>query len=540
MAEPTRLELLQEANNRGLLSGEQKALFDEAQRRGLVGSALGQPSEIAPQISQPQPQTLSEQTFATLGLRGQAPIGDDPFEGARSVAGNLATSSVAGLAGIARNVAEIPKGADPDIGFGKSAANAGLALSGLPQLPESKPDFVAPAAEVVRGVEQAGAELFAPGTPAGQEQAQRIGEGIETVGEPVKFTLSAIPFVFGGKDEQQEFLDVPLGDYLGELATDAGASPLLATLASISPDIALTVLGVRGAKAAKTAAGKPLPQPKTALPTIEELKTQASELYDLIDNSGTSISQESFQGAVTRITDEMAKSGVRAKLTPKTVAALDELAKDAAAGSLTLSKAEELRRVIKQGQKSSDAADVGASTRLLRKWDEFIETLGPKDLIGASNTVETVQYLKSARSLWSRARKTEVVEDLIDRARVSLSQFSQSGFDNALRVQFRSLAKNKKRLRIFTAEEQAAIRKVAMGGKLTNSFRNIGKLAPSGVVSGGFSAGLGFTIAGPAGAFVVPAIGQISKTVAAIRTAKAAEETAKLTRRGPRTRQGPP
>jgi len=261
------------------------------------------------------------------------------------------------------------------------------------------------------------------------------------------------------------------------------------------------------------------------------------------------ISQASFQGAVSKITRAMEKSGVRKKLTPKTAASLDELAKEVKAGNLTLSKAEELRRVIKQGQKSSDAADAGAAGRLLGKRDNFIEKLKATDLVDSSNNLltrllsrvaerhgiqlEITQYLKSARSLWSRARKTETIEELILRARDSLSQFSQSGFDNALRVQFRSLAKNKKQMRTFTQAEQTAIRKVARGGPLTNAFRNIGKLAPSGIVSGIGGAGAGFVVGGPFGAFAVPAIGGASKFIAARRTAKAAKDVSKLTRQGP-------
>ena len=44
------------------------------------------------------------------------------------------------------------------------------------------------------------------------------------------------------------------------------------------------------------------------------------------------------------------------------------------------------------------------------------------------------------------------------------AQFSGSGFENALRTEFRNLAQNPKRLRGFSAEEQAAIRRVARGG----------------------------------------------------------------------------
>jgi hypothetical protein len=45
---PTKMELLQEANRRGLLSGRQKALVDEATRRGLIGNGGSLSTDSAP------------------------------------------------------------------------------------------------------------------------------------------------------------------------------------------------------------------------------------------------------------------------------------------------------------------------------------------------------------------------------------------------------------------------------------------------------------------------------------------------------------
>jgi len=432
----------------------------------------------------------------------------DIGRGAASIAANLGVQSVAGLAGIADTAFEFAKGAQRGPGG---------------------PDFLAPA-DTVRAVESKGQEFIEPLTEAGRTGAEAIAKPIEALGKGIKFVLSAVPLVISGQQEAKTFREIPLGDYLGELAEEKGASPLLATLASLSPEIALTALGLGGvSKAGKV--GQVVKRPP--VPTIGQLKNQATQLYKLVDDSGTTISKEAFQTIAKRIEKEMRASGVRAKLTPKTNAALKELAKDAKAGQLTLSKAEELRRVFKQGQSSIDTADAAASGRLVRKWDEFIENLKPGQLSGSPNAVETAQYLKSARSLWSRSRKTEVIEDLIERAGINAGQFSGSGFENALTTQFRQLARNKKKMRTFTQAEQAAIKGVAKGGPLsTKAFRFIGKLAPTGVVSGGFGAGLGFALAGPAGAFIVPAVGGLSRLAAAGRTAKAAKKVSELTARG--------
>ena len=114
--------------------------------------------------------------------------------------------------------------------------------------------------------------------------------------------------------------------------------------------------------------------------------------------------------------------------------------------------------------------------------------------------------------------------------------YSQSGIDNALRVKFRQLADDPKKMRMFSQAEQDAIREVVKGGPAANALRYLGKLAPSGVVSGGAGASLGYALGGPTGALIVPGIGFVAKQSAGALTGRAAERVGELVRAG---KEGP-
>ena len=66
--------------------------------------------------------------------------------------------------------------------------------------------------------------------------------------------------------------------------------------------------------------------------------------------------------------------------------------------------------------------------------------------------------------------------------------------ENVIRTELRALAKNERRMRRFTKEEQAAIKRVATGGTVENALCMLGKFAPMGSISTAISAGAGFAL----------------------------------------------
>lgn len=87
------------------------------------------------------------------------------------------------------------------------------------------------------------------------------------------------------------------------------------------------------------------------------------------------------------------------------------------------------------------------------------------------------QALKEARRNWTQMRKSETVEELIDRAQ----RRAELGADpaQAIRQEFNGLINNKTQFKMMTPDEQAAVRSVVNGNLTTNALRLVSSLAPT-------------------------------------------------------------
>lgn len=513
--------------------------------QGNVAQTLNFPDGTDPQVIQAKVKELTKTNVSSpLNLDAPQPFVDPrqaAIEGGTSIAGTIGTNIAAGFSGLTRAVPEVFKaGRDAvadAVGLGNvvdfaAKTDVGQA-AGL-----SPPDINAPV-EAVREVQAAGAEVFGPESAAAKKGVETVTKAVEAVAKPIKFGLSAVPRVIGGKEEQEKFLEIPIGDYLGELAQDNGASPLLSTIAHVSPDLALAGLGGAGASRAGRAANAPVPAP---IPTVAQLKEQAAALYKVVDDSGITISNASATRAVNAIEQAMQKRGIRKKLTPDTRTALDEIIKDAKAGDITLAKSEELRQVINQAKGALKPADAAAAQKLGDLWDDFIETLKPSDIAGpgAANVDQVKQYLLSARNLWSRARKSDEVQELLRKAEINVqSQQGNISLSQAIRTQFRQLATNSRRLKRFTPEERQFITRVATGDSLERAARTLGKFAPNQTMTGLGELALagGAIVSGNpaliAGAVMLPITAGLAKRLSSVRTEKFARQASEAVRRGP-------
>jgi hypothetical protein len=275
--------------------------------------------------------------------------------------------------------------------------------------------------------------------------------------------------------------------------------------------------------------------PKPALKEIEALKSEATAAYKVVDDAGVVVSPQSFKPVVQDIARTAIKEGLDPTLHPEATAALKRLG-DVMNEPLTLSTIDTLRQVIK------DAA-TGKSARLAEimkdKLDDFVSGIGMKDVIATSENPEVAtKALLEARKLWHAAKKSEAVENLVERATTRAGQFSGSGFENALRTEFRQFVMNKKNLRGWSKEEIDAAKKVARGGTVDNIARMVGKFAPTGVVSTVMSGGAGAAVGGGIGAVALPAVGFAARQYATHRTKGNVDTVRALVRGGEKRESG--
>jgi hypothetical protein len=271
------------------------------------------------------------------------------------------------------------------------------------------------------------------------------------------------------------------------------------------------------------------PRKIEAIPTAEQLKMQATQAYDRANKAGVVISPQSLKNTYPIFTNAVKEAGFDPDLHPQVNIVLNRLAKENQ-NPKTLQELDTLRRIVRAPTKTFDNPDQQrVAYRLLDEFDNYIANLSDKDLaipkksldLGKFGVIEiedamspkvaskdAISSLKEARSLYSKSIKSDTIADLMERAEITAgANYTQSGIENALRQELKSLAKNKKRLAGFNQTEKDAIIAAAKGGNLQNFLRLVGKLAPTSVISGGGAAGIGYLAGGTTGAIALPLIG---------------------------------
>lgn len=329
----------------------------------------------------------------------------------------------------------------------------------------------------------------------------------------------------------------------GELVTDnvPVIGPELGTAIKTAGDIAPSLIGARMVPKG-TARHKPTEtyqSVKNEIPTTEQLKKASQAAYANAKDAGIIVQPESYSRALGKVQRMATEEGVDPTLHPKSTAVLKRL-EEADGKPLTLHEAETLRKIALDAEDDLNPVtrqptpDSRLAGKIVDELDESIEALSAND---------------EARALWSRSRKSQMIDQAIHRAEIRAgAHYTQAGMEHALRQEFKQIAMNPRRMRGLTQEQRAAIEKVAKGGPLENTLRTLGKFDPttSGVAalaSIGTSAGLAPLTAG--GSMLLPGLGFVGRRVATKMTAGNVDKArAALVGRGlptaaPQTRAAP-
>jgi hypothetical protein len=441
------------------------------------------PSSIVPEDDLPTSILKKERSMTEKIGRGLSSIA----RGATvPVTGALAGGTLAGPAGAVAGSLALPA--------------AELITKGLNAVLPDKYDIPSPTAQVEKGLTRLGF----PQPETQTERALQVGGGalggvagqVGALGQLAQTATSPVARGVAQTLSQQPVRQVaaalPVGATSQYVAEETG-SPLVGMAAGIAAGIPFA-MGAKGTLQA---------------PTVQELKGQAGQQYKFAEDVGAVFKKNSYNQFANKLESTLAKEGLDKTLQPRVFAALERI-KDTKGGNVSLENMEILRRIGQSAGSSIDASERRLASILVDNLDDFVETAQPGQL--AKGSSEAVRALTDARDLWKRAKKTEIIDDLVASAELRAeANYSQSGVENALRRKLVNLADNPKKLRAFTKEEQAIIKSTAKGGSIQNALRFIGKLAPTGVVSGGVSVGGGALIGGTPGAVIVPVVGSLAR-----------------------------
>jgi len=327
------------------------------------------------------------------------------------------------------------------------------------------------------------------------------------------------------------------GKEAGEVGEELGLPPsvnaLLETAPQMLPEMLALVTQTRQVKPLLEAAGKAdissivKKKPSTdkllteSSPDVNTLKSRSRDIYDEIDESGVYISNKAFDRLEADVQATARKMGADKNVTPTVSGVLDRF-KEELGSYKKISDIDTVRKVAQNAAKSPNSAEAAIGSAIISDIDDFLGGLTNKDIVGDFDSAIIGDKLKSARGLWSRAKKSELLQESFNKA-----DLQASGFENGLRVQFRQILSNPKKRRGFSKQELAEMEKVVKGTPIGNMAKFLGKFGISegqatsmlgASIGTGGGAALGSAIGGVSGAGVgavlVPAIGQVSKALA--------------------------
>lgn len=405
--------------------------------------------------------------LGTAGALAGAPLG--PVGSAAGFAiGSLAVPSADAL--ISAYNAMVPESEKvelPSVAIGRVMDRMGMVR------PETRTERVlenvGEAAAGTGGLIKAGQTLAREGAPA----AQAIGR-----------ELSVAP--------RAQMIAAPISAATGTVVAEETQSPFAALLATGGAGAAA---GARTRKMEKA-------------PTAEQLKAQASQAYDRASKAGVLVKPDSLENAGNNIISSVNKKIVIDPEVDTEAMAVQRRLTKTFEEPQTIEQLDLTRQFIRDSQKAGGRSAEYAR-EALKKFDEYIDTIGAKDIV-AGDSKTALTELKTARDLWKRSQKTQIIDDMFQSAEVRAVNYSQSGLENALRRKLVSLADSSE-MKFFTKSEQDAIRAAAKGGNIQNFLRWAGKLSPSSVVAGAGGAYIGASMLGPIGAVIAPAVGGAAK-----------------------------
>ena len=448
------MELLLEAERRGILPPDKQALLAEARKRGLVPTASDPQQQAAPKPAAPQ-----------TGLREQGMSGLN--EGLARLAGtpvDLATAGLnAGAAGINRLAGtNIPPIENP---VGGSQTFEGL-LSKAGAISENQPQT------------------------GGQRYARRIGQELG-YGAPITMATMgaagpamASRAAYAGTGTAADVMAGAAGQTAREIAPDSDMA-----------DFAATLIGGTGTAAGIAAASRSRPP----APTRDQLQQQTEQLYGRVKNSGTNLTPEAQQEFLQRMQQRMSAEGGNPLSHPK---ATGQIGKIEANPRTSVYEIEQARR--RMGQHVARTPDESAMGGALRdEIDSYLKGLDQTQVTGG-NAVDTVDTLQKARHSAHQGIKYDEVMDAMDRGDSRAATTGSGG--NTLNTQSQNVRRiydkevsrrNGQKSGGYTPDEVSAMEKVVFPGRAERGLRLAGKLSPTGnglsamLGVGGLAGGLG-------------------------------------------------
>lgn len=286
------------------------------------------------------------------------------------------------------------------------------------------------------------------------------------------------------------------------------------------PGVGSLLQSALNSRAAKNAIAKAA----KGAPSTDELRATGNALYQQVDDAGVQIAPQAFDRARgTILADLQANTGFDnlpgpGSLTPNTARVthiMDEASGRMAAeptAALPFKALDQMRRQAGAAAGNvTNKTDQQAGMTVIQGLDDFVNNLQPGDVVAGD--IQALQdALPKAREVWSKMRKSQVIDDAI-----AAGEDYLSGASSGIRNQFKNILRNKKLAQGFSDAEKAAMRKV-INGTIPEQLLQLagGGLGQLGQVATGM-------LGGPVGAAIGAGSAALSRKAAEAVTTRKAE-----------------
>ena len=212
-------------------------------------------------------------------------------------------------------------------------------------------------------------------------------------------------------------------------------------------------------------------------PSTSQIFQKGSDLDDEAKIAGVLVKPQGIQKINGNVKLKMQDFDLDPVLQPKTSHLVSRIEAAAKANKpMSLMELENLRKqAVRITQDATEASEKAAAGNII----ESIDTAMQNNANFTANSNQGIKALTEARQVWKTARKSEILDTIAKDA-----QLQATGFENGLVIQMRALAKNKAKMKAFTPEEQAAIRKLASRGSVRQILAMMGRLSPTSTFGG--------------------------------------------------------
>jgi hypothetical protein len=345
---------------------------------------------------------------------------------------------------------------------------------------------------------------YQPSSPVSQEVLGNVGEAlVASKIPPYLGAIGAIPSAIQKAPNVRPVMQesvIPAGNRManalrseGEMIAQA-AQPVTSRISQVAEPVTNKI----------ASALRKTPTLEETAPTSAFLAEESSKYFNKAKESGVELNPEYFGNMMKSVGSDLREFGYDARTMPKVNVALEnlqnkEIPKDFQ--ELTV-----LRRFIRNAQKSKEPDEKMVATILKNEFDDYVANMPDSSIIGGNK--EGLADWKKGRDAYAKLSKSEVFEDMLDKAEIRDSKLSTEQY---LHNKLLQLSEDDRRMRLFTPEEQEAIRSAAKGTRTQNFLAQAGKYSLRNLSATTLGSLLGLGLAGPVGAVVAPAIGGMAK-----------------------------